>query len=116
MESQVSQMLNKDILVTTDGWFIGHDGQQYRAVYGKLIAIHTDEQALGVKTNARSTNWYAQVGGMLIAGCQIHYAINCEGKHINFDKCAHEGIHEGEIVNTEHTSKIYNANFETEKL
>tara|TARA_R110000850_G_scaffold129113_1_gene248758 strand:+ start:248 stop:577 length:330 start_codon:yes stop_codon:yes gene_type:complete len=109
-------MLNQDILVTTDGWFIGHDGGEYRGVYGKLTAIHTDEQALGVKTNAKSTNWYAQVGGMLIAGCQIHYAINCQGKDVNLYEFVHECIHNGKGVKTKQSSRIYNANFEAEKL
>lgn len=105
-ESQVELMLGKDILVTTDCWFTAPDGESYKAVYGKLVAIRTDEQALGVKTN-----WYAQVGNMLLAGCQIHYAINCEGKDVNFSDISHESTHEGECVKSTQTSRIYNANF-----
>lgn len=65
-------------LVTTDNWFIAPDGAQYRAVYGKVRAISGDQETLGIKTNARSTNWYATIGSTLIAGCQIHYAIKTD--------------------------------------
>ncbi len=113
-ESQVELMLEKDILVTTDCWFTAPDGESYKAVYGKLIAIYTDEQALGVKTNSKSTNWYAQVGNMLLAGCQIHYAINCQDKYVNFGDTSCESTHEGKCVKSTQKSKIYNANFEEE--
>jgi len=65
--------VGKRYLITTDGWFIAPDGEQYRAVFGTLKAVHSSETALGVKTNSRSTNWYVEIGGMMIAGCQIHY-------------------------------------------
>lgn len=67
--------VGKKVLVTTDNWFVAPDGLQYRAVFGTVQGIFTDSEALGIKTNSRSTNWYAQVGNMMIAGCQIHYAI-----------------------------------------
>lgn len=62
-------------LITTNDWFVGPDGRDYRAVYGVVTGIESSEQTLGVKTNARSTNWYVKIGEMIIAGCQIHYAI-----------------------------------------
>jgi hypothetical protein len=62
------------VLITTDNWFYAPDGRCYRAVTGKLVAILTDE-VLGIHTNRNSTNWYVQVGNMMIAGCQIHYAM-----------------------------------------
>lgn len=65
------------VLVTTDAWFFGPDGRHYRGAWGTLHGIASDSETLGVKTNARSTNWYARVGGVLIAGCQIHYAVEC---------------------------------------
>lgn len=63
------------VLVTTDNWFYGPDGIQYRSVFGTVKGIFTAEETLSIKTNARSTNWYVQVGCMTLAGCQIHYVI-----------------------------------------
>ena len=62
-------------LVTTDNWFIAPNGENYRAAFGTVRAIRNDEQSLGIRTNAKSTNWYLELGNMLIAGCQIHYVI-----------------------------------------
>lgn len=76
--------LGKKVIVTTDNWFFGPDGKNYRGVWGTLIGVFGSEQTLGVKTNARSTNWYVQVGDTLIAGCQIHYAVASEVKPDEF--------------------------------
>lgn len=84
------------VLVTTDNWFWAPDGESYRAVYGTVVGVFNDESVLGIKTNARSTNWYAQIGNMTIAGCQIHYAIKtdaCSSKPPTM-----ENTHEGKIV------------------
>lgn len=70
-------------LITTDAWFYGPDGKQYKAVWGNVIPM-SDSVMLGIKTNARSSNWYLWVGsldnGMMVAGCQVHYAIKCPEK------------------------------------
>ena len=43
-----------------------------------------EDTVLGIKTNKGSSNWYAFVGsdekGVLVAGCQIHYAVRCPNK------------------------------------
>lgn len=69
-------------LITTDNWFFAPDGKQYKAVWGKVAIL--PDSILGVKTNTKSTNWYARVGNnanhVIIAGCQIHYAVRCEKK------------------------------------
>lgn len=69
-------------LITTDDWFTAPDGIDYKAVWGEVEVIGDD--VLGVKTNARSTNWYAKVGSeenhVIVAGCQIHYAVKAETK------------------------------------
>lgn len=70
--------VGKKVLVTTDCWFTAPDGLQYGAVFGTVKAVRSDEQTLGIKTNRGSTNWYAEIGRVTIAGCQIHYAIECE--------------------------------------
>jgi hypothetical protein len=62
-------------LITTDNWFIAPNGRQYRAAFGTVKGTLNDEEALGIKTNARATNWFISIGNMLIAGCQIHYAV-----------------------------------------
>lgn len=66
-------------LITTDQWFFAPDGRQYKAVFGECKILADD--ILGIKTNSRSTNWYVQVGDdaehIIIAGCNIHYAIKC---------------------------------------
>tara|TARA_R110000796_G_scaffold231853_3_gene349887 strand:- start:7544 stop:7855 length:312 start_codon:yes stop_codon:yes gene_type:complete len=66
-------------LITTDEWFYAPDGLKYRCVWGDVRIV--EDSVLGLKTNRNSTNWYAHVGceekGVLIAGCQIHYAVKC---------------------------------------
>lgn len=67
-------------LITTDNWFYGKDGKKYKSVFGKVEIL--EDSILGVKTNRNSSNWYAKVGSddsyVIIAGCQIHYAIRCD--------------------------------------
>lgn len=66
------------VLATLDNYFFTPDGKQYRAVFSKVRAISGDQETLGIKTNARSTNWYATIGDMTIAGCQIHYVVKTD--------------------------------------
>jgi len=70
--------LGEKYLITTDGWFVAPDGERYSAVFGTVVSVHSDEETLGVKTNRGSTNWYVEIGKMLIAGCQVHYAIRTD--------------------------------------
>lgn len=69
-------------LITTDAWFYAPDGKQYKAAWGDVQII--EDTFLGLKTNRNSTNWFAKVGSeqkhVVIAGCQIHYAIKCNEK------------------------------------
>lgn len=69
-------------LITTSEWFYAPDGKQYKAAWGDVQI--TDDAVLGIKTNRNSSNWFAKVGSednhIVIAGCQIHYAIKCESK------------------------------------
>lgn len=69
-------------LITTDSWFTAPDGNDYKAAWGNVQVLGDD--ILGVKTNIRSTNWFAKVGSeenhIIIAGCQIHYAVKCNDK------------------------------------
>lgn len=69
-------------LITTDNWFYAPDGKLYRAVWGDVQIL--DDTVLGVKTNRNASNWYARVGSddnhVIVAGCQIHYAVRCEAE------------------------------------
>lgn len=70
--------LGERYLITTDNWFIAPDGEQYRAVFGTVTGVTSDDQTLGIKTNRGSTNWYVVIGNMIVAGCQIHYCIRTD--------------------------------------
>jgi hypothetical protein len=86
-------------LITTDNWFFAPDGNTYRAVFGTVKAVRSAEETLGVKTNAKSTNWYVEIGNMTIAGCQIHYAVRT-------DKCS-DGPSKGWSTDAQHGCKVY---------
>lgn len=92
--------IGKTTLITTDNWFYAPDGMTYNAVFGTIKVISTAEDTLGIKTNSKSTNWYIEIGCMVIAGCQVHYAIrtnNCNfNKVISWDADATNGIKEYE--------------------
>ena len=74
-------------LITTDNWFIAPDGKQYKAAWGEVEIL--EDGFLGLKTNRNATNWFAKVGSkdnhIIIAGCQIHYAVRCEKEPIVSD-------------------------------
>jgi len=97
-------------LITTDSWFFANDGNQYKAVFGEITSIRDAEDTLGVKTNARSTNWYVLIGNkdenLLIAGCQIHYAMKTD-KLTNVITTG-EQIFEGKLYEIEYkTPRIF---------
>lgn len=80
-------------LISCDNWFFAPDGENYRAVFGTVHGVQDAESVLGVKTNARSTNWYVLIGDMVLAGCQIHYAIRTDA--VSFDAPLAEVDHDG---------------------
>ncbi len=86
-------------LITTDSWFFAPDGNQYKAAWGNVTIL--GDNVLGVKTNSRSANWYAKIGDndkeVIIAGCQIHYAVKCKEKP-STDPIEPEEFHEGKLV------------------
>ena len=65
-------------LITADNWFFAPDGEQYRAVFGTVLAVLDSEAVLGIKPNRNATNWYVAIGDMIVAGCQIHYAMRAD--------------------------------------
>lgn len=74
--------MSGNYLITVDNWFYAPDGKQYRAVWGNVSIV--SDSILGIKTNVRSSNWFAKVGTednhVIIAGCQIHYAVKTLNK------------------------------------
>ena len=74
-------------LITTDNYFYGPDGQQYRSVFGEIEILQ--DSFLGITTNRNSSNLYIKVSGktqhIIIAGCQIHYALQCEYDDLKLD-------------------------------
>jgi hypothetical protein len=74
-ENTVINIIGKKALVTCNAWFYAPDGRQYRAAWGTIKAAINAEQALGIKVNRQSADWYLQVGNLTIAGCQIHYVV-----------------------------------------
>ncbi|QBJ04541.1 hypothetical protein HOV23_gp032 [Pseudomonas phage Lana] len=99
-------------LITTNDWFIAPDGGSYKAAFGTVHAVLDSQQALGVKTNARSTNWYVELGSLTIAGCQIHYAFKTE--QCNLGPAKSYNVKEGQLNEYVQPSNIYDADKEYE--
>lgn len=74
----MQNLVGTKVLVTTEGWFYGRDGKQYKAVHGTLKGIHEASKTLGFAPNRTHANWYLEVGEMFIAGCQVMYVCACE--------------------------------------
>lgn len=95
-------------LVTFDGWFYAPDGKTYRAAFGTVRAIRTDSDTLGIKTNARSTNWYLELGCLTVAGCQIHYAVRVDKPQLG-DVDDHRVTAEGSVQRFRRPSEVFDA-------
>lgn len=95
-------------LITTDNWFYGPDGLKYRCAWGEVTIL--EDSVLGVKTNRNSSNWYAQVGfgerSIIIAGCQIHYAIQCATRP-NAGRVKDSSYDSNGLIEFERQSEIY---------
>lgn len=100
--------MEEKYLITTDSWFIAPDGKQYKSVWG-VVEIVSDS-ILGIKTNARSSNWFAKVGStdnhVIIAGCQIHFACKSEEKPHTSDTYDYS-IENGEVKYYTRPTHIY---------
>lgn len=94
-------------IITTDSWFYAPNGLSYRAVYGTIRAVRSDAETLGIKTNARSTNWYVEIGNMTVAGCQVHYAMRCDDAPP--ERVLDQRYNDGEVKQFARQSEIYNA-------
>lgn len=90
--------IGKKALITTDNWFFAPNGQTYRAAFGTVKGIHTTEVMFGFTPTGKSTNWFLEIGKMIIAGCQIHYALRTDicsaDKALNWASDASNGLKE----------------------
>lgn len=93
-------------LITCDNWFYAPNGRIYRGVFGTVKSISNAEQALGIKVNSRSADWFVEIGNMIIAGCQIHYAIRTNDANMS------RILELKDNVSSERPSEIYNADEE----
>lgn len=100
--------IGKTYLVSTNDWFLAPDGETYKGAFGTAKGIYSDEASLGIKTNRGSTNWYIEIGNLMIAGCQIHYAIRTD--KVSFEPPIREII-SGGVLNVVRSpiTRIYNA-------
>lgn len=97
-------------LITTDGWFFGPDGELYKSVFGTIKGVYSSEETLGIKTNAKSTNWYVVIGNMTLAGCQIHYAIETDNVSFAPTTIEMQNSNDGKnMISKSATTRIYNA-------
>jgi hypothetical protein len=98
----------KKYLISTDDWFIAPDGESYKSAFGTVHGVADSAEVLGIKTNARSTNWYVLIGDMLIAGCQIHYVTRTD--YYSRAPAKAEIDHEGRrLVSQNSMTRIYDA-------
>lgn len=106
----MKKYIGSKVLITTQNWFTAPDGSDYKAVWGTLKAVHTSEVTLGFTPSRANTNWFIEVGNMVIAGCQVLYILQCEYEP-NFDKADSYSIAPGQAAYTEYKrlSHIYRA-------
>ena len=99
--------IGKKYIVTTDNWFYGKDGKQYRGVFGTLKGVFDDKETFSISTNRNSTNWYAQIGSVRVAGCQIHYVVEAD---VEPSATVHETTWKDDVKTVEITPcRVYNA-------
>jgi len=95
-------------LINCDDWFVAPDGNMYKAVWGSIEILN--DTFLGIKTNARSTNWFVKVGSddkhVIIAGCQVHYATKSKYKP-NLKGMVDDIVHEKELIEVTRHNRIY---------
>lgn len=97
-------------MVTTDNWFIGPDGESYKSAWGTCI-LEKMEDVFGFTPSRPSTNWYLKVGSdekqIIIAGCQIHYAIRADKRPESCHKGKFYKDHDSGVL--WHEDRIYYA-------
>ena len=74
----IDKYIGKKVLITCSEWFIGPDAKSHSAVWGTLSGVHEASKHLGFTPNRAHANWYYEIGGMIIMGCQVKYLCLCE--------------------------------------
>lgn len=69
--------IGQNVLITCQNWFVAPDGKDYKAAWGKLVAIHEAGKELGFIPNRSHANWFIELGNMIIMGCQVMYFVAC---------------------------------------
>lgn len=72
--------VGKKVLCTCQSWFVAPDGKQYKALWGELKAIHEAGKTMGFIPNRAHANWFYEIGGMVIMGCQILFLVKCDDR------------------------------------
>ena len=76
----IQDLKPEKMLITFDNWFVAPDGNQYKSAWG-LVQVYEAKDILNLLPNKQSSNWFIHVGnqerGVIVAGCQIHYAVFC---------------------------------------
>lgn len=101
--------IGQNVLITCQSWFVAPDGKQYLAAWGTLTAIHESGKELGFIPNRAHANWFIELGGMIIMGCQVMYFISCPDEP-DFGQVKDYEIKDGDVKTFLRPSKIYNAN------
>jgi arginase family enzyme len=73
----IDKYIGHKVLITTDSWFVGPDGADHSAVWGTLNGVYEAGKHLGFIPNRAHANWYYEIGGMIIMGCQVKYFVLC---------------------------------------
>ena len=104
----MEDLIDKKVLITTQGWFYGKDGKLYRSVHGTFKGVFEAGKTLGFIPNRSHANWYIKIGEMTIMGCQVLYVQECET--VNVDRVIDyttEGQGEKGIKEYERPTAIY---------
>ena len=102
------ELIGKKVLITTQDWFYGKDGRQYKAIHGTLKGVHESSKTLGFIPNRAHANWYIEIGEMTVMGCQVMYISECETAHTgDVDDWRTSDTEKGGIVKYNRPSIIY---------
>lgn len=98
--------IGKNVLVTTEDWFIAPDGKDYKAVYGVLKGVHEAGKTLGFIPNRSHANWFLEVGNVTIMGCRVRYVVRTDERPPNTRSLGWT-THDGELKQYERPCMIY---------
>jgi hypothetical protein len=74
----IQDYIGKKVLITTGAYFIGPDGKEHRAIWGTLDGIHKVPREY--QPPRGMANWYYEIAGMCVMGCQVNYIGLCPEK------------------------------------